>query len=471
MKKQIFYLSVMVLAFLSCSNNKQQQQTLEDTAPEKREAVAKQEPVILSVDNVERGEKKPESRDRSGTVEKLDFTKHVQVELIDLGQYFKEVSFLKLKHPDPLEGDEGYFFYMSKFYGKRLGFPFQPRTNDFINPCWDLNVYFSADQILVKNAFAGLYSYDMEGNFRKKITSMAEVEYVMDKNFLLNVSVVDNTCLYVTINDKKTFVSFYDLASQQLIYRQEVSVNLPYLLSGKKKEYVDYYYNVTDTEANPFMSSHNMVGDTLCEFMNFNPLVTKKVTSSYHDPEDIAVYYFQDQLMLKQSYNDTIFRMKSPSVLQPVYVLAFGDEKLEAANAPSGNKAGKYILDKLFENEKFIWMVHADNVDSPNNRMNSSVGFIYSIYDKAEKQIKSVITSEIPENFFIQNSLPGAIPLSNNFMWGTEDILYAYYTKDQLNTMITKGVGFASLPEAQQLAMQTYRDEMTEGELLIMILK
>jgi hypothetical protein len=95
-------------------------------------------------------------------------------------------------------------------------------------------------------------------------------------------------------------------------------------------------------------------------------------------------YYYDGLLTMKQEYNDTVFRLIPPDRLLPVYIIDFGEYKvnyMEGLN-PDFDLSNKYLLNSLHETNDFLFMRYTHNYDSQNNRKKNAVKFYNAFFDK-----------------------------------------------------------------------------------------
>ena len=172
---------------------------------------------------------------------------------------------------------------------------------------------------------------------------------------------------------------------------------------------------------------------------------------------------------MRQAYNDTIYRV-SADKLTPAFVLNLGSKKPDVQTALKGDKKGKIFIENLLETDDFLFIIHTEDYDCPNNRNSGAVKFFYSYFDKKQGKRYSIPSAVFPEVFMLTNSNPEAIPLMISNAAVYKDNLYSSYTKTQLKE-IMNSTAFPSVPPEQQEKLKSLHDEMTDYELLVMILK
>ena len=189
-------------------------------------------------------------------------------------------------------------------------------------------------------------------------------------------------------------------------------------------------------------------------------------------PPSASVYYHNNQLTVRQSLNDTVYRVISPNRLVPAYVLNFGNYKVDIKTALTDEQSEKLYPSTWRESNQYILFVYTLNRNTPNNKRDGSVKFFYSYYDKNSQQFhhfsEGSATSE--NEFFIENSIPDALPviLSHADIEGNQ--LRVCYNKRRLEEIINNA-SFKSLSPEQQNKLKTMQKELDDEEILLMILE
>jgi len=196
-------------------------------------------------------------------------------------------------------------------------------------------------------------------------------------------------------------------------------------------------------------------------------------------------------LTIRQAFNDTVYRVTSPSRLLPAYILNFGAYRADIQTFFRGNLSDKllpgtwkesdrYILfasDKLLpgtwkESDRYILFAYTQNRDTHTNRREGNVKFFYSYYDKRSRQLYHFSEdTAIPENeTFMQNPVPDALPFIFSYIDVDDNQLRVCYSKKRLEDIINHK-DFASLHPEQQNKLKTIQNELEDNEVLIMILE
>ncbi len=471
--KSIFILLLCGATVLTTCKNKKQ--TLDDSE-EKQEQVRLE--VLYSTEETldtiipNPGIKYPEKRgiDPQNPPVEINIENPAENRELDLNQYYSQVEYVKITHPLSEKGIAfmGNSKYMVNYeQGGSMGSGANSR------------VYLAEDKLIVGDNFFGYHCFDMQGNYVYTIVGKKELpEFDVKTNTasyswsqsteMIALSVCDDNCVITRrkFSVKDGTFSFHNITTQKNYLIRPISYGFPILLSPET--YLEYDYQPTHKNQLPLLRVFDIKGDTLSQFMNYNPLADIG-RGNYTNPETGNFYRYGNQLTMRQAYNDTIFRV-SVDKLTPAFVLNLGSKKSDVQTALKGDKKGKIFIEKLLETDDFLFIIHTEDYDSPNNREKGAVKFFYSYYDKKAGKRYSVPSTVFPEVFTLKNSNLEAIPLilSNAGVYNKQ--LYSSYTKRQLKEIMDSAV-FASFPSAQQEKLTLLHDEMTDYELLIMILK
>jgi len=139
----------------------------------------------------------------------------------------------------------------------------------------------------------------------------------------------------------------------------------------------------TTIELNELFYSFNNQGDTLCTFKNFDSVPSFK-KKAYRVTESTNIYYFNSELMYRQAYNDTIFKITGKNELAPKYILERGNKRVTTKEGmnPDSDLTGKIIINQIYETDKWLIVVTSNNHVSPINRKKATLSFNYLFYNK-----------------------------------------------------------------------------------------
>ena len=501
--KNIIYCILLANIIVGCTGSKKQVLGSKEEIETEIPAVKSSYEAVVSVDTIipNPGVRFKEERiiDSSAPPVRLDLAGNPEEKELKLSDHFSKVRYLKLKHPFAEQG--------KCFLGNALSDIHFEEGGNRLGVGINSLVFITQENIIAGDPYFGYHCYDLEGNFIYTIAAMEQLpDYDKEKNeiktkvkkssmmFINDFSILGDNCLINTAKGDDLRLNFHSIKSRKTYFSRPYDLGNSMLINPEA--YINYSYDVLATEIEPFMGTYEIKGDTLCSFYNYNSLA-KQINRGYSNPEKGTFYYYNDMFTFRQSFNDTVFRMTSPNQLTPAYILDFGIYKSDVHTALTGDKSEKLIPIDWFETEKFIIIVHSKNFDSPNNRRDNLVKFFYSYYDKLNKQLYRIPYEGIPESLFISNDLNNGIPflfdnvsINPNFIVSsfkkgeryqhpyfllnksltTGSKLYTGYTKTLLDKVM-KRQSFSSLPDIQQKKTLAMYEEMTDNELLVMILE
>ena len=407
--------------------------------------------------------------------------RNLTIKKFDLSDYYTQVRYVKLKHPKAETGinfliDVNPWMYFEA-HQMEFGLSLGGINSRFI---------FTNDYIIAGDICYGIHCFDKEGTFLYTIESNEfPKEYDVSKNtmsfaisdlkgFYGRISTIGNNCLYCIKEDNKSSVCLYDLTQEKPIITRPMEGSVyqsPVALIVDNMSMAGYAYSITDTVTGNFLFTFDLKGDTLCRFPNYNTLPELNTANRSSSPLP-DIYYFRDMLTVRQTMNDTVFRVVAPNRLVPAYVLHFGSNRSDVQTYLYGNLSEKLLPIIWKESDRYVLFVYTQNRNTQINRNEGSVKFFYSFYDKQNRQLYHFNEgTNIPDDeYFIENHIPDAMP----FLLSHADIennqLRVCYSKKRLETLL-KNKGFASLSPEQQQKLQELHTGLEDNEILIMILE
>jgi len=470
MKTKYVAILLLYLIATACKNNRQ---TLGDKAEEQQvnltELYASEEVLDTIVPNP--GVKYPEQRkiDPQNPPKVINLETVAEARELDLAQYYAEVEYIKLKHP---LSEKGIAFLGNSSY--EVLYDQGGMMGDGANS----RVYLTEDKLIAGDNFFGYHCFDFQGNYTHTLIAKKELPDFDLKNnkaslhwspegeTIHGISVLDDNCLIMSTNNRKSTFVFHHLGTRKNYLSRPGSPGSVLLLSPDT--YVADMYRAISTGREPMLYCFDIKGDTLSKFINYNPLADVG-RGSYTNPESTIFYRHGKYLTMRQAYNDTIFRVTAEKLI-PVYVLSSGNKKPDVQTALKGDKKGKIFISKLLETDDFLFITHTEDYDCRNNRNSGAVRFFYSYFDKNAAKRYALPRSGFPAVFTLTNSIDGTIPVSISNASVYKNKFYSSYTKRQLSEIISSDA-FAAFPAAQRAKLQSLHSEMTDFELLVMILK
>ena len=493
MKKHLFlFITVFLSIALSCGKNRKpvlsdkELFAQKETTDTVRQMTSVSDTGTYVVPVVPPGIKYQESRSIDPEYPPVNFNianRKLNIKKFNLADYYTKVRFVKLKHP--MQASEGNFLFDTNC---QIDF----EKGGGIRGPW-LNSFFKLtdDYIIAGDIAFGIHCYNKEGKFLYTIESndfpkaynasqnsisFNETDLKGFNGINSGISAVGNNCLYRLREDNKNMLCLYDLNEKKRLMIRPVETSdlffssVPLLLENNSM--ANYVYNLVDTIPGNFLFTFDLKGDTLCQFRNYNPIPKMSKQGNYSSPPSPNIYYYRNQLTVRQSMNDTVYRVLPPNRLLPAYVLNFGSYRIDMQTFLYG-KQDKYLLPYTWkEANKYILFIYTQNRDTPNNRKDGSVKFFYSYYDKKSLQLYhfSEGTTKPENEFLMENSIPDALPFILSDAKISDNQLMVVYSKTRLEKVI-KNKGFASLSPEQQKKLKTVQSELGESAVLIMILE
>jgi hypothetical protein len=162
--------------------------------------------------------------------------------------------------------------------------------------------------------------------------------------------------------------------------------------------------------------TYNNKDDTLCQFTDYDRIVNFS-HGNYRTHAKLTSYYFNELVTIKPEYNDTVFRLIPPNRLLPVYVIDFGEYKVNYMDGlnPDFDLSEKYMLYSIHETNNLLFLRFTKNHDGTTNRKKNAVKFYNTIFDKKAGKIYHQPGFTLsPEN--ILNDIDGGMPFWPDFI-------------------------------------------------------
>jgi len=395
----------------------------------------------------------------------------LNIRKFDLSDYYTQVRYIKLKHPKAATG--GNFL-----------LEFRKSLITFLGKEWDRRDFimgrsifeFTDDYIVAGDACFGLHCYDKEGNFLYTIesndfpktydASQGSVSFAAPdvKGFYGRITTNGNNCLYCVMEDNRSMLCLYDLTQKKRIVTRPFEGRVVIL---DNESIASYVYHPVYTPGS-FFFTLDIMGDTLCRFRSYNP--KREIEGdSFMNPPTPDIYYYDKQLTIRQPLNDTVYRMISPNRMLPAYILNFGNYRVDLQTYLFGVISEKLFPYKWRETDRYILFIYTLIHD---NKEGGNAQFFYSYFDKKSRQLYhfSEGTTRPDSQFFMENSISGALPFILSYAEIEDHQLRVIYSKKRLDNII-RSRGFSSLPLEQRNKLRTLHHELDDSEVLIMILE
>lgn len=400
--------------------------------------------------------------------------RRLNIKKFDISNFYTHVCYVKLKHPKP--ASEGNFLFDATIINR-----FEGGGMNMFNGVHSL-FKFTDDYIISGDKYYGLHCYDKEGDFLYTIeTNDFPKTYKVSENsvtvkneikgFAGELFTHKNICLYTILDDnKRRMLCTYDLSLKKQISAKPFELDLTFIDANSMSTIANYFYHPLDQERN-FLYTYDIKGDTLCRFTSYNPISKKKEGNFFSFPK-ADIYYYNDQLTIRQSLNDTIYRVVSPNRIVPAYVLNFGSYKVDVHTILIEEQPEKMRTSSWKETDRYILFTYTQGRNTLNNKRNGLVKFFHAYFDKDNRQLYHLSegTTAPEDEVLIENPIPDALPFLLSQVSIDNDQLYVCFSMKRLEDII-QNKGFSSLPPEQQNRLKTARKELDDNEVLIMFLK
>jgi hypothetical protein len=215
----------------------------------------------------------------------------------------------------------------------------------------------------------------------------------------------------------------------------------------------------------------NEKGDTICRFSDYDRIVNFS-RPNYRQAADLASYYYNGLLTVKQEYNDTVFRLIPPDRLLPAYIISFGENKVKYMDGlnPDFDLSGKYMLNSLQETSDFLIIRYTQNNDSPNNRKKNAVKFYNVLFNKKDAKLyhKPGFTL-LPEG--LVNDLDGGMPFWPDFITPQGEMMKLVSGKVLKDYTTSEGFKKAAIPEEKRQKLISMATGLKLTDMIIMIVR
>lgn len=473
MKKIMFYV-LLIISLSACIKSKKQKLEAEQqkTETEAINTVIESEVVLDTVIPTPGIKYKENKRsDSRYPLVNIDLTAQYEDKELDLANYYSSAKYIKVKHPF---ADKGHQFMSDVEYSISYN------EMGMYGTGFSSSVNISKDKIIAGDQYVGYYCFDDKGNYLyplilpddfpeyDKNTNTMSLTINAASKRISGYSSLGANYLFSFVKKDKSYFLFHNTDTQKNFLTMPFGDGVPSLIDDKS--FVLYRYNPLTDRQVAYMYSFAFSGDTLCSFMNYNPIIEDVKRRAYTNPERVQRYYLNNTLTIRQAYNDTIYRMTSASRLIPVFCLDMKNKKPDMNTVLYGDKAGKLFVKRLLETNDFLYIIFTENYDCPNNRNNKTVKFSYVYYDKKERRTYQIKSNSFPEDQIIKNSMEDALPVSIGNISIGDNILYSSFTKKRLGNLINSSA-FKKFSDEQQNKIKLLHEDTEEDEMLIMILE
>lgn len=390
----------------------------------------------------------------------------IKAERMDLKAYYSQVRYVKLTHP--LSGQAGFISRVKVYEAYEAG----PGLHTWRSSA----VYYTGDYLIAGDKFFGYHCYDKNGkfiytvaasgrmpNYRKGMESI-DMNWRAEDQKIYDFTLFGNNCIIRTMQYGKLQLLFHNIRERATYFNRPWYGDIDLfsdllLLSPESFAYMNYRPAYTKEV---FMYSFNLQGDTLCAFANGNP-VPPEPKNNYSNPEHSDAYYYQDKILIRQAYNDTLFRVNSPSELEAAYVFDLGKDRMDIETGLYGDATGKYILHDFLETKYFLRVSYGQRTDSKNRDNKPFFDYSVVLYDKKDKQLIGYTAFSRSINITEDD-----LPLFLRSMQTDGNSLYMSYTRSDLKNLMENT---ELLNPRQQAKAKELHDAMEDDELWVMLVE
>ena len=470
-----YYLLLLLPLLVSCGGGRGKNGVSAEIAPTLSDTL-----VIITADSHSAGVRYIENRaiDTANPPLSIDFSKENYDETsFDISKYTSSVEYLIFSHP---HGDSALFF-----KGQTLSIV---APNSMSTSNYSVSVRSTATGYFINDLFSGLHMYDNDGKFVESVitntlpykTSSYDID-VIEVNSedlegfagVINWTHEDNIIAYLVRSgdNKIKMVVWYDIIKKREVMKRLMAEEERYIATYRISDSI-YISAVSPFADEPVaMRTFNVYGDTLCLFSDHTPRA-ERPRGSYVPPESPMFYFLGNDFHIRFPYNDTIFILSSASRVLPKYVVDMGEKRVDVKSGMRGGQHGKLMPDRWIETDSFILFSSHLNHNSINGRREGYVRYYYKLYDKRSRKVNTLPSSAYPEDFLIDNALPDGIPFyfSELRYSGSPGNFSILYGKKDLKKILNDK-SFGKLPDAQKSKVKELYDSLSDGELLLMVIR
>lgn len=218
--------------------------------------------------------------------------------------------------------------------------------------------------------------------------------------------------------------------------------------------------------------TYNNKGDTLCQFTDFERIKNFNYANGGRNAVELANYFYNNVLTIKQEYNDTVFRLMLPNRLIPVYIIDFGAYKFNYIDGfnPNFDLSGKLMLNSLNETNDFLFIRYTQNYDCPLTRKKNAVKFYNALFNKKDRKLyNNPGFTHLPEG--IINDIDGGIPFWPEFITPKGEMMKLVSGKVMKDYMNSSGFKDANISEENRRKQISLVSGLKNTDMIIMIAK
>lgn len=184
-------------------------------------------------------------------------------------------------------------------------------------------------------------------------------------------------------------------------------------VAAGSNSFIQSHSKPNSLESGYFLTLYSWQGDTIWQFKDYD--IDFKRARTFRNVEQTILSQSTDGLLVRQSYNDTIYKLILPNRLQPKYILDLGEKGIKSAQeglSPAIGLENRYVVADIKELNDFLLVYYTNNYACPNTAKDKTLKYNLYIFDKNEKRgYHAYIDAEpyippIPKNSPISSSWP-----------------------------------------------------------------
>lgn len=220
----------------------------------------------------------------------------------------------------------------------------------------------------------------------------------------------------------------------------------------------------------------NVRGDTLASFKKLEQLKNFK-HRLYRGFDFGNSYEKQGNYYFRTDYNDTVFKVIPPNIIQPEYILKLGDKKVSKQNAldPTYDLKGKIAPYEWADGKDFVFMsfIMHNNL-CPNSMKDKSVKLHYALYAKKSKKLQFIKHNPTSyEMNILQNDIDGGFPVwPKSYMIDREgNIMIALRGKDIKEKVASNEFKNSPAPAGNKQKLIDLANSCSGNDQILMLVK
>lgn len=164
-----------------------------------------------------------------------------------------------------------------------------------------------------------------------------------------------------------------------------------------------------------FMNLLSWGGDTICKFKDYDRDLDKAFGRIYRNAESTIYSQSKDELLIRQCYNDTIFKLMLPNRLQPKYIINFEGKGVNSAKegmSPGVDLSGRFVVEDIKNIKDFLLILYTQDYPCPNTVQQGTLKYnLYILIKNGSKVIMLILMPNLMCRQFLKIVLFQALGL------------------------------------------------------------